>query len=175
MLWPRKPLSRFVSPIAVRLLISQSLSKSKIGRAGLPPGAPAPPFQLQTLDSCTYCSEASKGSVHLVVFSDLACSPCMAMLPNLISLGRRAPEVRVIIISRGDPAENREKYKDLPPSFIVGLQHQWTVSTLFENFITPAAFMVDEQGAVVAPVALGSEAILNTFRAAAIKNLLGPA
>ena len=151
-----------------------SLENSRIGRAGLSPGSAAPPFQLQRLSSGVFDSVQLSGSPYLVVFSSPECNPCTSLFSALCLLSRKAPDVRVVFISRGDLALNRTKFQYCPPSFECGLQRHWEVSLAFQSFATPSAFMVDETGKITAPMAVGVESITNLFLAAAIKNLLTP-
>jgi hypothetical protein len=79
---------------------------------------------------------------------------------------RQHPEMDVVMISRGEPAENRAKVKEHRLTFPVVLQRQWEISRLYAMFATPVAYAIDEAGIIAADVAVGSEAILDLLSGA---------
>ena len=66
----------------------------------------------------------------------------------------------MLIISRGEPKENRAKIKKHGLTFPVVLQHQWEISRRYAMFATPEAYLINEHGIVGYDVALGVEPIL---------------
>jgi peroxiredoxin len=78
---------------------------------------------------------------------------------------RGTPPITVVMISRGDPKENRAKVKEHRLTFPVGLQQRWEVSRLYAMFATPMAYLIDESGVITHDVAVGVEAILNLMAA----------
>ena len=163
---------------------NRSLGKSKIKRDGLKAGTPAPDFRLPRLDGR---GELSLSEFHgqrvLLVFSSPNCDPCNALGPELekfyrancarqqtvnalsSSGGERRGEegacIHVIMISKGDPKENRAKVKEHGLTFRIVLQQQWEISRRYAMFATPVAYLIDEQGVIVHDVSVGTDAIQN--------------
>jgi peroxiredoxin len=138
-----------------------SLASSHILRNGLKPGTMAPEFRLPRLDDGELALEELRGRRVLLVFSDPVCGPCNEVAPKLEEIHRRATELRILMVSRGDAEANREKVAEWGLTFPVVLQRRWEVSREYGMFATPIAFMVDANGVIEANVAVGAEAILN--------------
>jgi len=82
------------------------------------------------------------------------------LAPHLEEFHREQAEISVVMISRGDPKENRAKLKENGLTFPVLLQQQWEVSRLFAMFATPMAYRIDENGVIAQEVAVGVNAIV---------------
>jgi peroxiredoxin len=162
---------------------NRSLARSKLKRDGLKAGEPAPDFRLPCLDGTERSLQDFRGRRVLLVFSDPHCGPCSALAPHLERFHREngkngeegvlpAPggnglhgrnlssPPQVVMISRGDPGENRAKVKEYGLTFPVLLQQRWEISRLYAAFATPMAYLLDERGLVVSDVAVGVDAIL---------------
>jgi peroxiredoxin len=137
-----------------------SLTRSKIKRDGLKAGTPAPEFRLPCLDGTERSLEGFRGRRVLLIFSDPHCGPCEALAPDLAKFHRAQTGVSVVMISRGEPKENRAKVKEHDLSFPVLLQQRWEVSRLYAMFATPMAYLIDEQGIILNDAAVGVEPIL---------------
>jgi len=135
--------------------------RSRIKRDGLKAGTPAPDFRLPRLDGGELSVEELRGKRVLLVFSDPHCGPCNALLPQVEAFHRQHPEVEVVMISRGEPKENRAKVKEHRLTFPVVLQQRWEISRLYAMFATPVAYLIDEAGVVARDVVVGVEPILN--------------
>jgi len=96
----------------------------------------------------------------LLVFSSPHCGPCDALAPALQKFHREHPELEVVMISRGEPKENRAKVKEHGLTFPIVLQQQWEISRKYAMFATPIAYLINEQGGIAADVAVGVEPIL---------------
>ena len=72
--------------------------------------------------------------------------------------GKAAP-VLVVMVSRGEPKENRAKVKEHGLTFQVVLHRQWEVSRLYAMFATPVAYLIGEDGAIIGDVTVGVEPI----------------
>jgi hypothetical protein len=68
-------------------------------------------------------------------------------------------ETAVVMISRGEPNENRAKMKEHGLTFPVVLQQYWEISRRYAMFATPIAYLIDEAGVVTHDVAVGEDAI----------------
>ena len=138
----------------------ESLKKSQLLRDGLPAGAAAPEFRLPRVGGGELSLSQYRGRKVLLLFSDPKCGPCNALLPDVQRRYAAGSEVDVVMVSRGDHAANASKIAELRVTFPVVLQRQWEISKLYGMFATPIAFLVDEQGTIAAPVAVGAQRIL---------------
>ena len=164
----------------------RSLARSKIKRDGLKAGTPAPDFRLPRLDGRGDLTLSElRGKPMLLVFSSPHCGPCNALAPELEKFHRKnegrarhsvraesptaesgaqrtdAPySINVVMISKGEPKENRAKVKEHGLTFPVVLQQQWEISRRYAMFATPIAYLIDEAGVVINDVAVGTDAIL---------------
>jgi peroxiredoxin len=140
---------------------NRSLAHSKIKRDGLKAGTPAPEFSLPRLDGYGDLSLSDlRGQRILLVFSSPACGPSLELVPQLEKFHRGHPELKVVMISKGEPKENRAKVKEHGLTFPVLLQQQWEISRHYAMFATPVAYLIDEAGVIVHDVAVGTDAIL---------------
>jgi peroxiredoxin len=145
---------------------NRSLARSKIKRDGLKAGMRAPNFRLPRLDGHGDLSlEELRGRRVLLVFSDPHCGPCQVLAPHLekyhsAALAHEHEGGHVVMISRGEPKENRSKVKEHGLTFPVVLQQQWEISRLYAMFATPMAHLIDEQGVFLNDVTVGVEPIL---------------
>jgi peroxiredoxin len=139
---------------------NRSLENSRINRNGLPTGAPAPVFHLPRLDGTELSLNEFRGQRVLLVFSDPNCGPCNQLAPQLEQLHRRTTDLQVLMVSRGDLETNRAKVAEHGLTFPVVLQRQWETSREYGMFMTPIAYLIDEQGIIGADVMVGGDAIL---------------
>jgi peroxiredoxin len=139
-----------------------SVRESGIKRQGLDPGVKAPEFVLPDL----FGQKRSLGSFldrrMLLVFSDPNCGPCDAVAPDLVRIHQQHLDdnLRVVMISRGDSQANLEKARKHGFPFPVLLQKRWEVSKDYAMFATPMAYLIDRNGQIAKPVAVGRNAIL---------------
>ena len=140
---------------------NRSLARSKIKRDGLKAGSSAPDFRLPRLDGGELSLKELRCRRVLLVFSDPECGPCNALVPKLGKFHREHTDISVVMISRGDPKENRAKVKEHRLTFPVVLQQRWEISRLYAIFATPIAYLIDESGIITHDVAVGVEPILN--------------
>jgi peroxiredoxin len=138
----------------------RSLSKSRINRNGLTPGTFAPAFTLPRVGGGELSLDAYKGRRVLLVFSDPDCGPCDVLAPRLERISKEHADVKVVMVSRGDPERNRAKVAEHGLTFPVVLQEQWQLSRQYAKFATPIAYLIDANGRIAANVAMGEDAIL---------------
>ena len=143
-----------------RRFTNRSPARSRIKRDGLEAGTSAPSFRLPRITGGELSLEELRGKRVLLVFSDPHCGPCQVLAPHLEEFHREQAEISVVMISRGDPKENRAKLKENGLTFPVLLQQQWEVSRLFAMFATPMAYRIDENGVIAQKVAVGVDAIV---------------
>jgi peroxiredoxin len=140
---------------------NRSLARSKIKRDGLKAGTAAPDFRLPRLDGHGDLALSElRGNRVLLVFSSPHCGPCNTLAPELEKFHRENPEVEVVMVSKGESAEDRAKIKEHGLTFPIVLQQQWEVSRRYAMFATPIAYGIDESGVIRNDVAVGVEPIL---------------
>jgi len=156
-----------------------SLARSKINRSGLKAGTRAPEFRLPRLDGGELSLEQLRGRRVLLVFSDPHCGPCNHLAPELEKFHREnsrkqhspsplpsppgegeALPIELVMISRGEPKENRAKVKEHGLTFPIILQQQWEISRRYAMFATPIAYLIDENGVIAQDVAVGVDPVL---------------
>lgn len=112
-----------------------------------------------------------RGRKLLLVFSDPHCGPCDQLAPHLVRLYREQWEQReqrehghdgldLLLVGRGDLAENRRRAEEHGFEFPVAVQRGWELSRRFGIFETPVGFLIDENGTLAEGVARGIEEIL---------------
>jgi peroxiredoxin len=138
---------------------NRSLARSRLKRDGLKTGTTAPDFRLPCLDGTERSLADFRGRRVFLVFSDPHCGPCQALAPYLQKFCSEHPDVSVLMISRGDPKENRAKVKEHGLTFPVLLQQRWEISRLYAIFATPVAYLIDETGLILHDVAVGVDSI----------------
>ena len=150
-----------VSTATATAVKTRGVAESNIVRDGLKAGATAPNFVLPDLQGKGHSLGDYRGKRVLLVFSDVNCSPCEQMAPELVELHERRPEdLEIVMISRGDLEANTLKANALGYPFPVLLQRSWEVSKLYGMFATPIGYLIDEDGVIVKDVAVGPEPIL---------------
>jgi peroxiredoxin len=143
---------------------NRSLAHSRIKRDGLRAGTQAPEFRLPRLDGRGDLSLSElRGRPVLLVFSSPNCGPCATLAPQLEEFHRGNPDLEVVMISKGEPKENRAKVKEHGLTFPIVLQQQWEISRRYAMFATPVAYLIDQEGIITCDVAVGSEAIVGLF------------
>jgi peroxiredoxin len=139
---------------------NRSLARSKIKRDGLKAGTVAPEFRLPRLDGRGDLALSElRGKRVLLVFSRPHCGPCNALAPELEKFHREQSDIAVLMISQGEPKENRVKIKEHRLTFPVVLQQHWEISRQYAMFATPIAYLIDEAGMIVHDVAVGAEPV----------------
>jgi peroxiredoxin len=140
---------------------NHSLARGKIKRDGLKAGTAAPNFCLPRLDGRGDLTlNEMRGKQVLLVFSSPGCGPCNTLAPELEKFHRQHRELEMVMISRGEPKENRTKVQEHGLTFPVVLQQQWEISRRYAMFATPIAYLIDEAGVISHDVAVGVEPIL---------------
>ena len=143
-------------------LRTRPLSESHLQRNGLRAGTPAPDFTLQDLGGVTHSLSSYRGRRVLLLFSDPGCGPCQTLAPMLERLHQRRFDngLQLLMVSRGTISMNREKAREHGLTFPVLIQNAWEISRLYAMFATPIGYLINEEGTIVADVAIGPDAIL---------------
>jgi peroxiredoxin len=129
--------------------------------AGLPVDTPAPGFALANLAGATISLTALRalGKPVVLVFSDPACGPCTALLPQIGRWQRDdATKVVVALISQGTVEANRTKVVEYGLTHVL-LQQDREIAEAYQAAGTPSAVLVRRDGTIGSPLAQGAEAI----------------
>jgi peroxiredoxin len=142
------------------------LTESRIERNGLRPGTLAPDFTLPELYGRPISIEQYRGRRLILVFSDPHCGPCNELAPYLARAYQRcqADSTEIVVVTRGDVEENRQKAEAHGFEFPVVVQDRWKLSKKYGIFATPAAFLIGEDGRTEGEVAVGFQQIRNILR-----------
>jgi len=144
--------------------------------AGLPVGLPAPAFELPGLDGVPVSLDQLRkpGRPVLLLFTDPACGPCNALLPEA-GRWQRERDLTVAVVSRGGAEANRAKAQEHGIARLL-LQEEREVATAYACPATPTAVLVDAAGRIAQPAAPGAEAIralLETTTPSVLRDLDG--
>ena len=128
---------------------TRPLSESKIPRDGLSAGTEAPRFRASAhrrrhglpfgLPRPERGPRSSRPAVR---------SLSRASRRRFERFHKENPNFDVLLISRGDPAANRQKVKEHRLTMPVALQKRWEISKKYAMFATPIAYLVDERGII---------------------------
>jgi peroxiredoxin len=143
-----------------QLATERPVTESRIEREGLKAGTRAPLFSQPDLHGRAISLEEYRGRRVLLVFSDPNCGPCNALAPELVRLDAENSALQLLMVSRGDLEENRLKAREHGFAFPLVLQDKWNLSKEYGIFATPVAFLIDEEGVIEKPVAIGADGIL---------------
>ncbi len=136
------------------------MADSRLNRDGLKAGVIAPVFTLSRSDGGTLSLEEYRQRRVLLVFSDPECGPCDELAPHLERIHRASSNLDVIMVSR-DAERTRAKIAEHGLTFPVVLQRHWEISRDYGMFAMPIGYLIDEEGIIAAPVAVGGAAILD--------------
>jgi peroxiredoxin len=145
-----------------RLPGEKPLSMSRIVRDGLKAGTPAPTFSLPDIYGKTVSLDDYRGRRVLLVFSDPHCGPCDQVAPLLAQSQKKHANngMAVVMVGRGEIEENRKKAEQQGIQFPVVMQEKWRLSKEYGIFLTPVAFLIDEDGVIANDVAIGPDPII---------------
>jgi thiol-disulfide isomerase/thioredoxin len=139
---------------------------------GLAVGSTIPEFELADLEGRMVSSRDDQNRRMLLVHWGPGCGFCEQIAPDLARLERElaARGVRLVLVSRDDPASNRElaaRHGLACPILVMGADHPLAEGP-FRNQGTPVAYLIDGESRIARPLAVGGEAIL-----ALIEEVLG--
>ena len=129
---------------------------------GLPAGAEAPAFEFPDLDGRPVMLEKYRGSRVLLAFLSSTCPHSLALTPEFAKLpwageaGRPVP----VVVAIGDPEGNRAMVAEHNIRCPVLLDEKNELLRVYEAGGTPAAYLIDEQGVIVAARADGGPDVL---------------
>lgn len=143
-------------------------------RRGIPVAMSIPPFELPDLEGTTITLGDLEGHRVLLVNWSTTCGFCDAIIDDLAKLqdllAKR--DVDVVLVSRGDPEENRRFVEERGLQCRILIQPEGNGGIpAFAGIGTPAAYLIDEHGRVAKPMALGAEEVPSLAREAAGRQL----
>src|SRR5262249_22333939 len=150
-----------------RLLLRIEALEKRLGLStqpapGLALGTQAPVFELPGLDGKTTTLQKlrSLGKPLILLFTDAACGPCTALLPDIGQWQREHGKKMVVaLVSRGTVEANRTKVKEAKVTNVF-LQKDREVAQAYQALGTPSAVVVNHQdGTIGSAVAQGPDAI----------------
>lgn len=134
--------------------------------SGLPVGSPAPEFDLPALDGGRLALQDFRGQRIVLTFFSPTCGFCQQMAPQLAALpangGKQYPVP--VFITTGDEEANRKLLRQPGINVPVGLQDSGELATRYQANGTPMGYLIDEEGNIASPVAVGSQALLELAR-----------
>ena len=134
---------------------------------GLPPGTPAPAFQLPRLDGGTagLAGLLTPGRPLALAFVDPYCGPCAALVPELARWqDELADRVTLALVSSGTVAANQEKLGAHDLRHVL-LQDDREVSAAYRALATPSMVLVGPDGRIGSQVMAGRDAIRSLMAA----------
>jgi peroxiredoxin len=143
-------------------------------RRGVPVAMSIPPFKLPDLEGTMVTQDDLEGRRALLVNWSTTCGFCDAIIDDLAKLQDRLAkrDVDVVLVSRGDPEENRRFVEARGLQCRILLQPEGNGGiAAFAGIGTPAAYLIDEHGRVAKPMALGAEEVPSLVREAAGRQL----
>lgn len=139
------------------------LSRGQAESSGLAPGSPAPDFELADLSGARRKLDEFRGKRLLLTFFHPLCGYCNELAPDLaeLSLGGSEADPLPVVVSGGSAEENGAVVEEFGFRFPVLLSEpDETISARYEVRGTPTSYLVDEQGRIASPRAVGRDAIL---------------
>jgi peroxiredoxin len=140
---------------------SQAVAVPAQVQPGLPVGSPAPSFRLDGLHGETLTLDALRASRKpvLLLFSDPECGPCGALMPEVGRWQRdHASALALAVVSRGEVEANRSKASEHGLTTVL-LQKTDEVAQAYQAYGTPSAVLIQADGVIGSPVALGADGI----------------
>jgi peroxiredoxin len=132
-------------------------------------GDTVPSFRLPSLAGETVALEQYRGRRVLLVNWSPNCSFCTMIAPDLAELqdGLREHDTELVLVTYGNARANRKLLRMHGLHCPVLLRDGPDPVEAFRDLGTPAAYLVDEQGRVAEPLALGAEQVPPLARLAA--------
>jgi len=150
---------RALGLVNFRLDQMEAMRPSRIGREGLKIGRKAPDFTLPSASGGERSLSEFAGRKVLLVLTQSGCGPCMEIVPELNRLHAR-DKYQVLVVNHGEPEATRLWVAETKATFPVLAQKKLSVSKRYEVFVTPFAFVIDEQGIITSKGIAGSRQYL---------------
>ena len=134
--------------------------------AGLDIGTPIEPFRLEDLTGQEVALEDFQGKRVLLINWSPQCGYCINMTAELVHLQPDLEErnIQLVLACHGGIEENRELAEEHELHCTMLLQTKERSIRELKGLGTPTAYLLDEQGQVASPLAVGSEETLDLIR-----------
>ena len=168
-----------------RLLLRLEAIENQLIDEGILPPKPDPTFEglaigtmlsdfcLPSLSGGAMTLSQWRGRRILLIFVNPQCSFSRELLAEVAALPKPAIDPMPLIVSTGDPDENRRMIEEYPVSCPVLLQEGSEVSGLYKLRGTPVGYLVDEKGAVASDVLVGAESLFARLQPANVAAAAG--
>jgi methylamine dehydrogenase accessory protein MauD len=150
---------RALGVLTWRLEQMEAMRPSRIGREGLKVGRKALDFTLPAASGGQRSLTEFAGRKVLLVLTQSGCGPCRDVVPELNRLHERG-EYQVLVVNNGEPEATREWVAETKARFPVLAQEKFSLSKRYEVFVTPFAFLIDEQGVITSKGIAGNKQYL---------------
>src|SRR5579871_4788202 len=128
-------------------------------QSGLAVGSEAPDVTLSDLEGRERRIGEFFGEPFVLTFFNTTCGYCRELAPQLAELPTGAP--RMVMISSGEAEELRALAGEHHWKFdVLREDENWTAFTSYDPVGTPSAYLVDSDGTIAEPLAVGSEGVL---------------
>jgi len=128
---------------------------------GLAVGTALPDFELPDLDGRQVALRDLRGQRVLLIHWSARCGFCALMAPELAAmqedLGRAG--VRVLLVSSGEAEEERKLAREHGIECTILLQERGGGLPAFAHHGTPVAYLLDAEGRVAEPLAVGAQSV----------------
>lgn len=142
----------------IEQMLERVLAGAGESEEGLPVGSPAPQLAVPGLEGESVSLPGRAGEETLVLFWNPDCGFCSSMREDLRAWEQSRPvgAPQLLVVSSGDAASTRAEGF----SSTVALDPDSTAGEAFGVNGTPMAVLVDREGRIASPVAVGAEAVL---------------
>jgi peroxiredoxin len=129
---------------------------------GLTVGTVAPDFELPDLGGVSHKLSEFRGRDVLLIFFNPKCGFCTKMADDLAALPLEAGGGRAmpLVVTTGDPEENRRLVERHGIRCVVLLQEEMEVASQCHAHGTPMGYRIDRAGRIASELAVGSEPLL---------------
>jgi peroxiredoxin len=140
---------------------------------GLALGTAFPRFNYPDLMGQSVGLDSFQGKNVLLVHWSFGCGFCDYIAPDLARLEAsfNKQNIQLVLLAYGDAQSNREHAAEHGLECPILLLRDETIPALFERLGTPAAYLLDAEGRVAAPLAAGADRVLSLAQEAAANGI----
>jgi peroxiredoxin len=128
--------------------------------AGPPLGSAAPAFELPDLGGERKPLSAFRGKRLLLIFFNPRCGFCRQMADDLAAIPIDGDGPVPLVVTTGDLQVNREFFEAHGIRCPVLVQEQMEVASRYQCQGTPMGYLIDAEGKIDSPLAVGADALL---------------
>jgi peroxiredoxin len=125
---------------------------------GLPVGTEAPGFALVDLEGNERTLEDYRGEPFVLAFFSETCGYCKDMAPQIGALDKDGR--RLVLLSHGDADAHRKLAAEHGWHSDVLIEPEYDVMSSYQTQGTPSGYLIDAEGRIASPLALGGEPLL---------------